>query len=127
VLSRTHHPHHQQNHAYIPVTVTGVTDANVGDTVTISITGVTQDESVTAKSDTATTWTCPDAIISGATVKLSAEALSTSPNNGRVYAISYTATDKAGASCTGTVKVCARTGTTACVQETTKFTSTKCA
>ena len=71
------------NHHYFPVLITGVTDPD-GDPVTICITGVTSDEQIAG-------GVCPDAIISGCSASLAGERNSSS--NGRVYVVSFTATD----------------------------------
>jgi hypothetical protein len=64
-----------------------VTDPD-GDPVTISITGIEQDEPVvTPGADT----TSPDGIIDGSTAWVRAERLGL--GNGRVYRLSFTATD----------------------------------
>ncbi|MDL1937369.1 hypothetical protein FBQ80_17745 [Candidatus Brocadia sp. AMX2] len=69
--------------------------------VTITITGVTQDEPVDGLGDGDTS---PDAVIQGDKVLLRAER--SGNGNGRVYRITFTADDGAGGSCTGTVNVC---------------------
>ena len=115
------------DHTLRNIYVTGVTDAD-GDAVTISVTKVTQDEG-TKLSDTnlAGTWACPDAVNKGSYAQVAAEWLkATSGGNGRVYAISYTASDGKGGSCSGTVKVCVRSGTTACGDDGQKYTATTC-
>ena len=77
------------------VVVSGVTDPD-GDPVTISVTGITQDEPLGVS--------CPDGVIDPdgtAWIRLEREA----PGNGRVYEISFTATDPAGAVSSGRVTV----------------------
>jgi len=76
-----------------------VTDPN-NDNVTITITGVTQDEPVNGLGDGDTS---PDAVIQGNKVLLRAERAGN--GNGRVYHITFTATDVNGATGTGTVSV----------------------
>lgn len=75
-----------------------------GDTVAITVTGVTQDEPTNGLGDGDTG---PDAELgtgtAANTVELRAERSGT--GDGRVYRVAYTATDPAGASCTGTVIV----------------------
>jgi hypothetical protein len=83
----------------VPVEIVGVTDPN-NDNVTITITGVTQDEPVTGLGDGDT---APDAVIQGNKVLLRAERAG--GGNGRVYRVSFTATDSNGASCSGSVTV----------------------
>ncbi len=77
-----------------PVSVNGVTDPD-GDVVTITITGIRQDEPVGRQ---------PDGKIIGPNA---AEVRSERDGNGdgRVYHIFFTATDTWGASCTGVVRV----------------------
>lgn len=84
--------------------ICGVVDPE-GHEVTIAITGVTQDEPVAGlwKDDKA-----PDAIVAKDEVQLRAECnpgTQDSPSNGRVYTISFCATDALGASSKGKVKV----------------------
>jgi hypothetical protein len=68
--------------------------------VTITVTGVTQDEPVkTAGLDK----TSPDAVIQAGSASVRAERLDA--GNGRVYQISFSADDGKGGSCTGAVKV----------------------
>lgn len=82
------------------VSITGVTDPE-GHLVTIHVTGVTQDEPVVGKD--------PDAVgIGTREVKLRAKCnpgTEDNPGNGRVYTISFRATDALGASSVGKVKV----------------------
>ena len=87
------------NHKLVPVEIVGVTDPN-NDNVTITITGVTQDEPVNGLGDGDTS---PDAVIQGNKVLLRAERAGN--GNGRVYHITFTATDGNGATGTGTVSV----------------------
>lgn len=93
------------NHKMVNVAVVGVTDPD-GDSVTITVTGVTQDEPVNGLGDGDTS---PDASIPGdGTVDLRAERAGTKkvPGDGRVYHVSFTADDGNGGSCEGTVSVC---------------------
>jgi hypothetical protein len=87
------------NHQFVPIAVKGVTDPD-GNAVTITITGVTQDEPVNGKGDGNTS---PDAVIQNGAASVRAERSGT--GNGRVYQISFTADDGKGSPCTGTVKV----------------------
>ncbi|MBS1818144.1 MAG: thrombospondin type 3 repeat-containing protein [Acidobacteria bacterium] len=86
--------------ALVGVGITGVTDAESG--VTIAITGVKSDEKSTLDR-----VNLPDAFILGSTVNLRRDRgiASSLPGNGRVYRISFTATDGGGLSCQGTVDV----------------------
>jgi len=88
------------NHGLIPVQIVNVADPN-NDQVTISITGVTQDEPVNGQGDGDT---APDAVIQGNKVLLRAERAG--EGNGRVYKINFTAMDSFGESCNGSVTVC---------------------
>jgi hypothetical protein len=88
-------PHHQ----FVPIAVNGVTDPD-GNAVTITVTGVTQDEPVlTPGRDT----TSPDAVIQAGAASVRAERLDT--GNGRVYQVSFKAEDGKGGVCTGAVTV----------------------
>lgn len=75
-------------------------DHDEDDHVTITIAGVTQDEPVKGLGDGDTS---PDAVIQGEHVLLRAERSGT--GNGRVYQVSFSATDDQGGVCSGTVKV----------------------
>ena len=92
------------NHKYQAISIEGVTDPD-GDDVTIVVTGITQDEPLNTRGDGNT---CPDGIIESGQASVRAERTGTPgiPGNGRVYAITFTATDSHGASCTSTVTVC---------------------
>lgn len=83
------------NHTMRPVSVAGATDAD-GDAVTLSVTGVTQDEPVAGTGNRHD----PDAELAGAgEVLLRAER--DGGGDGRVYRIAYTAVDGKGGSCDG--------------------------
>jgi hypothetical protein len=88
-------------HRMIAVGITGVADPNK-DLVTLTITGVTQDEPV-SKLEAGDTG--PDAAIQGSGVLLRAERASW--GNGRVYQVTFTADDGRGGTCSGAVKVTA--------------------
>jgi hypothetical protein len=92
------------NHKYRAVRVVGVSDPD-GDPVTITVTGVTQDEPVNARGDGNT---CPDAQIVNGQASVRAERTGTPgvPGNGRVYAINFIASDGKGGRCAGAVRVC---------------------
>jgi len=92
------------DHKYVPVSICGVTDPD-GDPVTITVTGITQDEPLNTRGDGNT---CPDGQIVNGEASVRAERTGTPgiPGNGRVYAISFTASDGRGGSCTGVVNVC---------------------
>ena len=87
------------NHQFVPIAVKGVTDPD-GHAVTITVTGVTQDEPVNGKGDGNTS---PDAVIQDGAASVRAERSGT--GNGRVYHISFRADDDKGDSCTGVVRV----------------------
>jgi hypothetical protein len=89
------------NHKLRTVTVAGATDPD-GDAVTITITGVTQDEPVNGIGDGNTS---PDAVAGATAARVQLRAERAGGGDGRVYLIAYTATDPSGASCSGTVTV----------------------
>jgi hypothetical protein len=84
------------NKGFRPIDIVGVDDPD-GDQVSVTVTGVRQDE------DPETGGQSPDALLGGP-VQLRAERLGV--GNGRVYHLSFKATDAKGASCSGTVQVC---------------------
>jgi hypothetical protein len=86
------------NHQFEPVQIIGVTDPE-GDSVTITVTGVTQDEPVKRNNLDPS----PDAVIEAGSTFIRAERLGT--GNGRVYEISFRAVDENGSFCTGSVTV----------------------
>jgi hypothetical protein len=90
------------NHKLVRVDIVGVTDPDSRDAVSITVTGVTQDEPVTGLGDGDTT---PDAVMQGNHVLLRAERAGM--DDGRVYHVHFIATDHAvtGGSCTGMVMV----------------------
>jgi hypothetical protein len=88
------------NHKFVNITVLGVTDPN-GDAVTITIDSIFQDEAVDAP-DSGNT--APDGQgVGTATAQVRAERVGS--GNGRVYHISFTASDGNGGSCSGEVLV----------------------
>jgi cysteine-rich repeat protein len=92
------------NHKFAKIHV-DVTDPD-GDDVTVTINGITQDEPLDSYGDG---HTCPDADGVGTdTALLRAERARSRLNSrdGRVYHVSFTATDGKGGSCAGVVAVC---------------------
>ncbi|MBY0247959.1 MAG: hypothetical protein K2Q17_09845 [Nitrospiraceae bacterium] len=88
------------NHRLATVSVQGVTDPN-GDPITITITAITQDEPVNGLGDGDT---APDGFgVETSQAQLRSERSGT--GNGRVYALSFKASDGKGGSCTGRVTV----------------------
>lgn len=88
------------NHKMVSVTVDGITDPD-GDPVTINIDGITQDEPTNGLGDGDQS---PDGAGVGTdTAQVRAER--SGLGDGRVYAISFTADDGNGGTCTGTVNV----------------------
>lgn len=85
------------NHQLVPITINGVTDPD-NDPVTITVTGVMQDEPSNGLGDGDTT---PDAMIINGAVSVRSERSGT--GDGRVYVISFTASDPSDATCTGSV------------------------
>jgi len=92
--------------------------------VTITFTGITQDEPVNARGDGNT---CPDARIENGAASVRAERAGTSgaPGNGRVYAIAFTASDGRGGECSGSVTVCVPRdqGQRVCIDDGQKYNS----
>jgi hypothetical protein len=88
------------NHQLILITIGGVSDPD-DEQVTLTVTGVTQDEPVNGSGDGDTS---PDAVLQGDTVLLRSERTGT--GNGRVYRVGFAANDGHGGQCTGTVTIC---------------------
>jgi hypothetical protein len=89
------------NHHLANVSIAGITDPD-GDPVTVQVSAISQDEPVNGTGDGDT---CPDATgIGTATASLRSERAGT--GDGRVYHVSFTASDGKGGSCSGTVTVC---------------------
>lgn len=88
------------DHHFVPIEIVGITDPD-GDPITITVTDITQDEPVDAQADGGT---YPDGLIANGGALVRAER--SARGNGRVYVISFTATDDQGASCDGSVTVC---------------------
>ena len=82
------------------IAILDVTDPD-NDHVTITVTGVTQDEPVQGLGDGDSS---PDAVLQGDTALLRAERAGN--GNGRVYRVSFMADDGHGSQCTGAVTVC---------------------
>jgi len=87
------------NHKFVDISINGVTDHD-GDSVTITIDSIFQDEAVDAKGSGNTS---PDGEIDGDTAKVRSER--SGKGDGRVYEISFTADDGNGGSCSGLVQV----------------------
>jgi cysteine-rich repeat protein len=88
------------NHKMASVSILGVTDPD-GDPLTVSVTGITQDEPVDATGDGAT---CPDGVGVGLdTVSLRSER--SGNGDGRFYHVAFQAVDRCNAVCTGEVDV----------------------
>ncbi len=98
------------NHKFILLEVLGVTDPD-GDSVTITITNITQDEPVVAEDIEDPELTCPDGLLVDVDGDGNPEAAGvrcerSGGSNGRVYTIHFTATDDEGASSNGSVTFC---------------------
>jgi len=93
------------NNKFVPVNVVGVTDPD-GDTLTLSITSIFQDEPVDSYGDGQFT---PDGQgVGPATAEVRAERAGTKkvPGDGRCYHIGFSAADGRGGTCGGTVVTC---------------------
>jgi len=88
------------NHKFAPVGIVGVSDPD-DDEVTITVTGVTQDEPVNGLG---VGNFGPDAVLQAGEALLRRER--SGLGNGRVYSVGFVADDGKGASCTGVVSVC---------------------
>ena len=89
------------NHKLIPISIGGITDPD-SDPLTLTITNITQDEPVNGLGDGDTS---PDGFITAGNAQIMLRAERSGKGNGRIYAISFSAEDGKGGSCTGTVKV----------------------
>jgi hypothetical protein len=88
------------NHKFVPISILGVGDPD-GDPVTLTVTGITQDEPALGPGSGNT---APDGIGVGTdTAEVRAERAG--PDNSRVYEISFVANDDKGAECSGSVLV----------------------
>jgi hypothetical protein len=88
------------NHKLVSVAVAGITDPD-GDTVTLTVTSITQDEPVNGLGDGDTS---PDGFGVG-TPQAQVRAERSGTGNGRVYAITFKADDGKGGTCNATVNV----------------------
>jgi len=88
------------NHKLVAVAIVGVSDPD-NTQVTLTVTGVTQDEAVNGLGDGDTS---PDAVVQGSLLALRAER--SGSGNGRVYTVSFRAANSRGDTCTGRVTVC---------------------
>jgi hypothetical protein len=88
------------NHQLMPVDITGVSDPN-NDQVIMTVTRVTQDEPINGLGDGDTS---PDAVIQENSVLVRAERAG--GGTGRVYKVTFSATDAAGGRCVGSVSIC---------------------
>jgi hypothetical protein len=108
------------DHGLGRVAIGGVNDPD-NDQMTLTVTGVTQDEPIQGLGDGDTS---PDAVLQGDKVLLRAER--SGSGNGRVYRVSFTADDGHGGSCPGAVMVCVphdrKPGT--CVDDGQRYDST---
>jgi len=87
------------NHKFVNITISGVTDPD-GDTVTITVDAIEQDEPVNGKGDGNTS---PDGIIDGDGGQVRAER--SGNGDGRIYEILFNADDGNGGTCNGSVTV----------------------
>jgi hypothetical protein len=92
------------NHKLVPIEIEGVTDPD-GDPVVIVVGSVSQDEPLDVEGDGST---CADAEIVDGQASVRAERIGTPeiPGNGRVYTLTFVASDKQGGQCKGQVRVC---------------------
>jgi hypothetical protein len=89
------------NHKFRLVTLGGGSDPD-GDTLTLAITGVTQDEPVNGVADGNT---APDALAGPTPGSVHLRRERAGNGNGRVYRIAFTLSDGKGGTCSGVVKV----------------------
>ena len=93
------------NHQFVPISLTGGAIDPDGDTLTFTATSIFQDEPLTGGGNGAGN-TPFDGILSPAQVRAERNGNPKTPGDGRVYYISFTATDPSGAFCSGTIQVC---------------------
>jgi hypothetical protein len=89
------------NHKFRLITLGGATDPD-GDAVTLTVTGVTQDEALNGLGDGDTS---PDAKTGTASNNVFARAERSGTGDGRVYRIAFQGSDGNGGTCTGSVTV----------------------
>ncbi len=89
------------DHTMRLVTLSGAVDPE-GEPVTITVTTVTQDEPVDGQGDGNTSF---DAQRTSTSHQVLLRAERSGQEDGRVYRVSFTATDPGGASCSGLVRV----------------------
>ena len=90
------------SHEFQRVTLAGATDPD-GDAVTLTATGITQDEPVNGIADGNTT---PDgALVPGGSDQVDLRAERSSIGDGRVYRVAFTVSDGRGGSCNGVATV----------------------
>jgi hypothetical protein len=94
------------NHKMVSVQIAGVVDPDPNDTTTIAITSIFQDEPLNTIGDGNTDVDGDGVGTATASVRAERTGSPQVPGDGRVYHISFVATDTAGATCTGTVTVC---------------------
>ena len=116
------------NHKFVPVGVQGVTDPH-NEAITITIDDIAQDEPTLVQGSGDT---CPDGEgVGTSTAQVRAERTGDPkvPGDGRVYHISYTATNSGGYYCTGTVTTCVphdQGAHSQCVDEGPRYDSLLC-
>ncbi|MEE8526512.1 MAG: hypothetical protein V3T72_21465, partial [Thermoanaerobaculia bacterium] len=112
------------DHEYVAIAIDGVVDLD-GDPVTLTVTGVSQDEPTDGQADGNT---CPDAAGVG-TSQVSVRRELSGQGDGRVYTVVFTAEDGRGGICEGALTVCVPhdqgAGST-CVNQGALFDSTTC-
>jgi uncharacterized repeat protein (TIGR01451 family) len=89
------------NHRKLAVSILGVTDPE-GDPVSLKVERIMQDEPTRGPGDGET---CPDAFIPPGGAHAYVRAERSGAGNGRVYTLSFTASDGRGESCQGSVRV----------------------
>src|SRR6185503_3708701 len=93
------------NHQLRNLSLTGVVDPD-DDPVTLTITGIDQDEPLTGPGSKDS---CPDATVVGgstAVIRVERAASGQAHGDGRVYHITFSADDHKGGKCTATVTSC---------------------